>query len=359
MGGQKGIYLFLTYLARYHPVICYTTSNNVPGGHENFTVKKIIGNGRLRYINPFYFFRLRREFRRDGITHLLLEQPYYGWLAFLLKKFLKIKLIVHSHNIEALRFKSTKKWWWRIMARYEKWIHKKADFSFFISQEDKAYAIKQYKLSQEKCAVITYGTECQAPPSAEQKAAAKEKLCQKHNIAAGNLLLLFNGTLNYPPNQQGLDSILHKINPLLLKQAPFPYKILICGSRLPISYHNLEAYIDDNIIYPGFVDDIDLYFTASDIFINPVCEGGGIKTKLVEALASGCAAVSYEEGAIGVPADVTGKKLSVVENNNPSAFADAVLHTAGNISGPTPYSFYAHFYWGNIARKAAEKISAV
>ncbi len=356
MGGQKGIYLFLRYLSKHLPVVCYTTSNNVPSADEPFVIKKVLGTKKNRYINLFYFFKLRKQFKNDNITHLLLEQPYYGWLAYLLKKTLNIKLIIHSHNIEALRFKSTGKWWWRSMAVYEKWIHRKADYNFFISAEDMAYALQQYKLNDKKCAVITYGTERSNSPTAEEIIEAKAIIEAKHAIPKNTSLLLFNGTLNYPPNQRGLDAILNTINPQLLQKADFPYRILICGSRLPEVYKNLEDHLGNNIIYAGFVDDIVPYFIAADIFINPVCEGGGIKTKLVESLAAGSVAVSYEEGSIGVPKNVAGEKLIVITNNNTDAFTEGVLRAQTRQKKDTPDSFYNYFFWEKITLKAAEKI---
>ena len=54
--------------------------------------------------------------------------------------------------------------------------------------------------------------------------------------------------------------------------------------QLEESYNELKDYADKNIIYAGFVDDITLFYKAADMLINPVIDGGGIKTKLVEAL---------------------------------------------------------------------------
>jgi polysaccharide biosynthesis protein PslH len=357
MGGQKGIYLFLKYFCRYHPIVCYTTKNNEPGFNEPFRVKKVLGTYKLRYVNPFYFFQLKKEFKADQVTHLLLEQPYYGWLAILLKKALGIKLVIHSHNIEALRFKSTGKWWWNILGWYEKMIHRKADFNFFISQEDLEYALNKFRLDKEKCTVITYGTEKDKAPSPQEKMTAKGEICKRHNIDEQAVLLLYNGTLNYPPNKKGLDAILQKINPQLQQHPELNYKIIICGTRLEAKYNNLEDYAGKNIIYPGFVDDIDIYFQAADIFINPVSDGGGIKTKLVEALAAGCSAVSFTHGAIGVPVSVTGSILKVVADNDSNAFVENLINTMKTPDDKLPAAFFDHFYWDNIAQKAARHFS--
>ena len=359
MGGQKGIYFFLRYFSKYCQLVCYTIKNNQPQGQENFIVKNILGNGRLRYINLLYFFKLRKEFKKDGITHLVIEHPYYGWLGFLLKKFANVKLVVHSHNIESLRFRTTGKWWWGVLWWYERFTHRTADASFFISEEDKKYAIEKFGLIKEKCTVITYGTEKNQIPAPEQRAAAKNEICTNHKIDPSKKIFLYNGTLNYPPNRKALDFILNDLNPLMEKQSGLSYVIIICGNKLPAEYKNLEAYKNNNIIYAGFVEDIEMYFKAADIFLNPLSDGGGIKTKLVEALASNNTAISFMNGAIGVPVMVTGNKLFIVPDNDLNGFEFAIEKAIKFSKEDLPAGFFMHFYWENIAKKAAAFIEKI
>ena len=66
-----------------------------------YEVLNVLSNSKLRYINLFYFFTLRNIIRKKKITHFIIEHPYYGWLGFCSKWFCKIKLVVHSHNIES------------------------------------------------------------------------------------------------------------------------------------------------------------------------------------------------------------------------------------------------------------------
>jgi hypothetical protein len=356
MGGQKGIYLFLKYLSRHFDITCYTTRNNEAGSEVPFTVKKLLGTSKLRYINPAYYFRLKKMFQKDRITHLILEQPYYGWLALLLKKSLGIKLVLHSHNIEGLRFKSTGKWWWKTMHWYEGMVHRNADYNFFVTPEDLDYAVTHFRLQKERCTTITYGTERNSAPTKEERSIAKKTIQSMHSIPETHQILLFNGTLDYFPNTKGLDYILEQINPILQCEKYLSYHILICGSSLPARYNNLETYRRHNVTYAGFVDDIDLYFKGADIFINPVTEGGGIKTKLVESLAMGCSAISFENGAIGIPRDITGSELVVVPDHDIENFAKSVVSCIHQRKKNLAPSFFEHFYWGNIAAKAAECI---
>jgi polysaccharide biosynthesis protein PslH len=324
--------------------------------NNKITLKNILSNSKIRYIDIFLFFKLNRFLKQSKFTHLIIEHPYFGWLGVLLKRFCKVRLIVHSHNIEALRFKSTGKWWWKILWHYEKWTYTKASSIFFITNEDLEYAVKYFKLKKEKCSVLTYGIEIDTIPTASKKESSRAEICKTHSINTNEKILLFNGTLDYKPNLDAVKIILEKINPALFATKDFKYKIIICGKGLPASFSELKDYVNNNIIYAGFVDDIRSYFLGADIFINPVIKGGGIKTKLVEALGYNLTAVSTETGAIGVSISVAENKMCVVKDNDWKSFTDEILKIDTDFK--TPHSFFNHFYWGNIAAKAAGIITS-
>jgi glycosyltransferase involved in cell wall biosynthesis len=176
----------------------------------------------------------------------------------------------------------------------------------------------------------------------------------KHNIPQHHKIFLFNGTLNYTPNLNALKNILHNLSPLLQQQIK-DYTIVICGSKLPADLNNLLDYKNQNIIYAGFVDDIKQYFLAANVFINPVVDGGGIKTKIVEALGYDLSLVTTKSGAIGVPENITKNKMIVVADNDWKSFANA-LETI-DIDVSISQDYFNHFYWGNIAEKGATVIS--
>lgn len=355
MGGQKGIAFFNRYLSRYANITCVTVMDNDATQQEGYQIKKILSNSPFRYINVFYFFKLRTIIRTEKITHLIIEHPYYGWLGILLKRFCRVKLIVHSHNIESFRFKTIGKWWWGALWNYEKLTHRQADYNFFIHDNDKNYAIENFQLQPDRCTTITYGCEHDNIPSQGQKNTARALICKTQNIKETECLLFFNGTLGYKPNLDALDTILNKINPKLLKTPGFSYKIIICGNKLPASYSGLINYKEKNIIYAGFVDNITLYFKGCDIFINPVIAGGGIKTKIVEALGYDLSVVSTRTGATGISETITGEKLKITEDGDWDAFAENIKGL--NLSLQTPMAFFDSFYWGNIAKKAAALIN--
>lgn len=358
MGGEKNISIFNDHLSGLVNLSCVTVKKVKVPDKTNYDILPLLSNNILRYINPYYFFILRKIILQKKISHVILEHPYYGWLGIALKKFIGVKLIIHSHNIEALRFKSFGKWWWRLLWWYERGVHRLADMNFFITREDMDYAIAHYHLAPQKCTVITYGINFSTLPTRAEKAAARAEVCRTHHIDPTNRLLLYTGTLYYRPNLHGLDIILKKITPLLQKSS-IPYSILICGGHLPESYNKLEAYKNNNIVYAGYVQDISMYFKAADIFMNPISEGGGIKTKLVEALAGNSSAVSFASGAFGIPIELTGGKLRVVPDEDSEAFYDAIQESGKLLAADVPTNFYEHFYWGNIVQKAHQHLLSI
>ena len=355
-GGQKGIASFNEYFSKYHNLSCVTVQDNKPL-YASYQVINVLRNGPGRYFNIFYFGLIKKIMRHNNISHIIIEHPYYGWLGLLLQHFCKVKLIIHSHNIEAERFKTVGKWWWKILRRYEKYIHRGADFTFCISEADRQYFINRYKIREEKTAVITYGIPWNSLPAMSERAAAKNELLKKYSLKQETVLYLFNGTLDYKPNLQAVKNIVESINPVFIR-LNVSYKILICGKNLPAEMNDLKQYADQNIIYTGFVEDISLYFKGVDIFINPVTDGGGIKTKLVEALGSNLNVVSTINGATGVDENLCNGKLLLSENADWLGFAEN-MRRAIHITQPVTQQFFNIFYWDNIAKKAARVVESL
>ena len=278
-GGKKFIASFYEYLAQLYSVSFISVADNKIPEALSHSFYGILGTSKFRYGNPMLFFKIRKVIKQNKITDLIIVHPYYGWLAWLLNKSTGVKLSLLSHNIEAVRFKSMKKWWWKLLWFYEKNTHKAIDHNFFVTEEDLHFAVKNYYLDAAKCDVITYGIEWQQSPSPQDKKDAAISIRKQYHIDYQEKILLFNGTLDYKPNIEAIDYILKEINPLLLKNKNYRYKIIICGKGLPGVYNELMQYKSRNIIYAGFVDDINMFFKGADVFLKPVITGGGIKTK--------------------------------------------------------------------------------
>ncbi len=348
LGGEKGIALFNEYLGKKIDLIAVTTQNNDPQYAKNYRVLNVLSNSRWRYANFFLYFRFRKLIRQQHISHLIIEHPYYGWLAWLLRKTAPVTWVVHSHNIEYMRSRSIGRWWWKALKWYETWVYKKSDINFFISEDDKTHAVNELGIDLKKSHAITYGIEQSNLP--EDREEARAWIQHKHAIPADTSILLFNGALYHHTNYDALSLILEKINPVLMADKQFNYRIIVCGLGLPEQFNDLNAYAEKNIIYAGFVDDISIYFKAADIFLNPILSGGGVKTKAIEAIGYNCTVISSELGALGLLREVCKHKLVVVPGNDPVTFAGEVIrHSA--LDENTPPEFFGYYSWEGISDK--------
>jgi glycosyltransferase involved in cell wall biosynthesis len=352
-GGQKFIAQFFENLAEETELTVISVETNDPSTVSNYRLLPWLKKSFSRYMDLRLVSRISHEVKTGGQEVLICEHPYMAWLCWLVSKKTGIPWYLHTHNIEYQRFRSMGKWWWPILKYYERWAFRKADLVFYITPEDRAFAVKQWGIPESKSIDLPFGITIPSCPA--NKAAQKEIIGTKHGIAAGDRLILFNGLLSYKPNLDALMVILDQINPLLMAEPGFRYKIIVCGKGLPESLNGLAAYRDKNMVYAGFVDDIESYFTAADIFLNPVQSGGGIKTKMVEAIAYGATVIATVTGATGINKDVCGDKLLTVPDDDWNAFAKAVT-AQGEKLADTPAGYYNYYYWKNVARRLAARL---
>jgi len=349
-GGQKFIAGFYEHLAKYTELTVISTPQNDASLARGYRLLTGLKSSFSRYYDASLVRKISEEVSRGEYDAIIWEHPYYAWLARKVKKRTGIRTILHTHNIEYQRFRSTGKWWWPILKRYEKRFFEKADLILFISDEDREFAIRDWNTDPAKCVDVPFGIDiAEYPADRRQKAAL---IREKHGIEAGESILLFNGLLNYKPNLDALKAILERINPLLQANSSFRYKILVCGKGLTPEMRGLEEYRDRHIIYAGFVDDITVYFKAADIFLNPVLSGGGVKTKMVEAIGYGCTVIAMRSGASGIHRDVCGEKLVVAGDKDWQAFSDAVI-TQSKLERETPAAYYHYYNWDRIAAQVA------
>jgi glycosyltransferase involved in cell wall biosynthesis len=353
-GGQKFIAKFFEHLSREVDLTVISVAENDTDLARNYKIIPLLKRSFYRYLDLSLVKKITRMVRQEKYDAIIWEHPYYSWLAARIKKRTGIKTIIHTHNIEYQRFKSLGKWWWYILKNYERKCLQKADAVFFISPADKDFAITNWNLAKEKCFDVPFGIDVQAYP--EDKAAAKELVCRKHNIDISEKILLFNGLLSYRPNLDAVKDIIAFTN-VVLRGEDFKYKIIICGKGLPDEVTEfLKDFWGKNIIYAGFVDDIVPYFKAADIFLNPIKSGGGIKTKMVEAIAYGSTVIATETGASGILKEVCGEKLVILPDDDWQGFGKAAIVHSDQIV-TTPPDFYQYYYWGFIIRNLVEKLS--
>jgi len=345
-GGQKLIAQFYYWLGKKTDLTVVSVPGNDPSLAANYRLLSFLKPGFSRYYDRSLVKKLTELIRKEKFDTIIWEHPYYGWLMKKIKKKTGIHSIIHSHNIEFQRFKSTGRWWWPILRSYERKAFKNADQILFITPDDRQWAVGNWQLAAEKCIDFPFGIDIDHYPT--DREACKQQLISQYGLKPNTRIFLFTGLLNYQPNLDALKIIIEKINPILQEKASFDYRILVCGKGLPAEMNELKAY--DNLIYAGFIKEIDTYYKAADIFLNPVQSGGGIKTKMVEAIAYGATVVSTVTGATGIERSVCGKKLITINDNEWKTFADVVIeHAADNST--TPPAYYSYYSWEQIINR--------
>jgi glycosyltransferase involved in cell wall biosynthesis len=238
--------------------------------------------------------------------------------------------------------------WWPVLKWYERLVLRSADVVFCISEDDQKIMIAKLGLNVTKCILVPYGITQNRIPT--DKILSKQQVAFTHQLDPNSLLLFFNGLLSYQPNIDALHTILDYINPILLKTT-LKYRILISGKNLPDFFDNLKKWNNEGINYIGFVEDIDHYTKAADILLNPVNSGGGVKTKMIEAIGLNTNVVATETGATGIDLSVCGDKLKIVPDLSWEHFAEAILSFSKNPRVDTPSAFYSTYNWKEIIKR--------
>lgn len=350
-GGQKGIALFNKYLAKRYSFTCLCSKNNKPGDDINYKVIPSLPVSKRQFMDPFCWEKIKRITASENATHILLEHPYYAIAAYRAAKAIGVRLILHAHNIEFLRFRQMGKWWWRLLYYYEKWAHRKADLVLFKTLEEKEYAINQFAIEKNKCLVIPYGIEKSDSPDHDS---ARQFLCKQYGIKENEKILAFAGTLDYEPNAKAVENIYKEIAPRLDKKG-FYYKIILCGRNKDKRYRYLQQLSHPAVIHAGEVEDIGIYLAGADSFINPVQTGGGVQTKNIEALAHHGNVVGFESKFDTDAIEKADEKIFAALDGDWEHFANQIIKSAAKRE-MTSSAFFDYYYWENIIDRLASKI---
>lgn len=180
------------------------------------------------------------------------------------------------------------------------------------------------------------------------KNSAKDQVARKYNLKNNVPWMFFMGKLDYGPNHDALYAIMEKIIPELRKTT-LEFEILICGTGLS---ENLiqKIHFNSSIHYLGFVPKIGNIISACEIMINPILNGGGVKTKVIESLSWNKTVVSTDSGAKGIAKEVCGDKLLIAEDNDWVEFVQLIIMGINNQTD-IPKSFYNTYNINTIAQR--------
>ncbi len=129
--------------------------------------------------------------------------------------------------------------------------------------------------------------------------------------------LVFVGSMDWLPNEDGVLYFLSEIWPLVKRECP-GVRFYVVG-RSPSA--RLRRYEGEDVVITGAVGDVRDYVYRSAVVVVPLRIGGGSRLKILEAMSAGRAVVSTSLGAEGI--DYTPDR-NIVIADDPEEFARRV-----------------------------------
>jgi len=110
--------------------------------------------------------------------------------------------------------------------------------------------------------------------------------------------LLFVGSFGHAPNRSAAEFLIDKVWPVIA-QCDHNLELVLAGGGPANFLASLPAR-GPRISAPGFVRDLDALYRDCRLMAAPLTEGGGIKIKILEAMAAGIPVVTTPIGAEGI-----------------------------------------------------------
>jgi len=113
--------------------------------------------------------------------------------------------------------------------------------------------------------------------------------------------ILFCGSLDYYPNEEGLIWFYEHVFPLIKKAIPEAVLTLVGASAK--NERNQKLWDDHSVHAYGSVADLQPFYYAGGVCIAPLLSGSGTRLKILEAMSFGNPVVSTSVGAKGIEAE--------------------------------------------------------
>ena len=223
--------------------------------------------------------------------------------------------ILFTHNVEAQvwqrhykvasnPFVKTAAWLEaRALATAERRYVQAADHVLAVSENDRAFFF-QY-VEPDRVSVVPTGVDTEYfQPSAQSEQPDT---------------MVFTGTMDWLPNEDGVAYFAGKILPLIHREIPQAV-FCVVGRRPP---RRITALASANVVVTGTVEDIRPYLAKAAVCVVPLRSGSGTRIKIFEAMAMGKAVVSTTVGAEGLPVR---HAENIILADTPADFARQVVH---------------------------------
>ena len=258
-----------------------------------------------RFISPQVAAEFKQLLLTGAFDVVQLEGAFVAWYASYLTgqassgemppRYQVPPLVIRAHNVEYRIWETLaegernplKKWYYghlsRRMKAFEKNMLPRVDAIAAITEEDIA------RLRELGCPV----------PIALIPAAVELMAFQPDPAVRPKPRTVFMiGSLNWLPNLEGLEWLLREVWPAIHAELP-DLELHVAGSHPPPHLTGRPAG-QDNVFIHGFVDSAAAFMRQYDLMLVPLLSGGGMRVKIIEALALGKPILSTSLGAEGI-----------------------------------------------------------
>jgi hypothetical protein len=145
----------------------------------------------------------------------------------------------------------------------------------------------------------------------------------KQSCVTSRVTLLFVGAMGSYNNRHAVRWFVEEVLPLVRIRCADAHLRVVGTACDQLGFTGSRP--DVNVV--GYVDDLASEYRSCDLFVCPLRSGTGIKNKLLEAMAAGCAIVTTSIGAEGVPCR---NGYDLIIEDSPCGFVDAILRLVSN-----------------------------
>jgi len=168
--------------------------------------------------------------------------------------------------------------------------------------------------------------------------------------------IVFTGSMGGPQSIEAAIYLCREVMPNVWNLVPQAEVYLVGGNPAPEVYA-LQEY-DSRIHVTGFVDSISDYLRGSDVYACPLRLGSGMRTRVIEALACGCAMVATPEAIVGLNKPLDSETWLLAEDV--SEFSNHIIHLLSDENrrkriGQQAAIFAESYYsWSSVTDKLIE-----
>jgi glycosyltransferase involved in cell wall biosynthesis len=197
-----------------------------------------------------------------------------------------------------------------------------SDIVITVAEYEKEFVIEKFKPLESKVFLVPNIIE---KPKKVSKKTVKE--LRKKLKLLDKVAVTFVGDLSSVQNADAVEYIVNELAPYFLNARKDVVFLIVGGGR--IYKHNLP-----NVIFTGFVKDLESYLAMSDIFIAPMRVGAGTMTKVLNYIV-------HEKPTIVTPIAIRGlekisssKMIKIAPIDN---FKSVLLDTINKVKTTTPF----------------------